>query len=259
MISSKSTAPSEQRYYTDLSASSLKKEDIIKGLNFKPLWLTGFIDGSISNQKRFYKIAAHNIPKNEIPSELKSILIGLLLGDLYCQKSTPNSNCRLRFEQGIVHKDYLNHLYNLFSNFCSSEPKINQRLPDKRTGKIYSNIYFNTMTLPIFNEFHELFYPDGIKIVPKNIENLLTVPGLAYWAMDDGMKFENGFVFCTDSCTLEEVRLLVKVLQNKFGLKCGSKIRKKDVYRIYIWKESMNKFIDLIQPHFHESMLYKLK
>lgn len=45
----------------------------------------------------------------------------------------------------------------------------------------------------------------------------------------------NGFVFCTDSYTLEEVKLLVKVLQNKLGLNCGSKLRKKDVYRLYIY------------------------
>jgi LAGLIDADG DNA endonuclease family len=51
------------------------------------------------------------------------------------------------------------------------------------------------MTIPIFNEFRDLFYPNGIKIVPKNIEDLLTVTGLAYWAMDDEMKYENGFIF----------------------------------------------------------------
>lgn len=170
---------------------------------------------------------------------------------------TPNSNCRLRFGQSGIHKEYLIHLYNLFKPYCNSSYK-ERKTFDKRTNKFYENIYFNTMTIPIFNEFRELFYSDGIKIVPKNIEDFLTVPGLAYWAMDDGMKFENGFVFCTDSYTLEEVKLLVKVLQNKFGLNCGSKLRKKDVYRLYIWKDSMNKFIELVKPHFHESMLYKL-
>lgn len=146
---------------------------------------TGLID---AEQKRFYKIAAHSIPNKEIPADLKSILIGLLLGDLYCQKITPNSNCRLRFGQSGIHKEYLIHLYNLFKPYCNSSYK-ERKTFDKRTNKFYDNIYFNTMTIPIFNEFRELFYSDGIKIVPKNIEDLLTVRGLAYWAMDDGMKF----------------------------------------------------------------------
>ena len=111
------------RYYTTVSANphSLKEKNINKELKINPLWLTGFIDASFSNQKRFYRIAAHKLPKNEIPSELKSILIGLLLGDLYCQKISLNS--RLRFEQGIIHKDYLNHLYSLFSSFVSQNQK----------------------------------------------------------------------------------------------------------------------------------------
>jgi hypothetical protein len=36
------------------------------------------------------------------------------------------------------------------------------------------------MTSPIFNEFYDLFYKDGKKIIPKNIGELLTPISLAY-------------------------------------------------------------------------------
>jgi hypothetical protein len=51
---------------------------------------------------------------------------------------------------------------------------------DKRTDKIYRSVYFNTFSLPCFNYYYELFYLDGLKIVPKNIGDLLTASGLAY-------------------------------------------------------------------------------
>ena len=43
-----------------------------------------------------------------LPENLKSILVGLILGDLYIFKSAKSVNAGLRFEQG--HKDYLVHL-----------------------------------------------------------------------------------------------------------------------------------------------------
>src|SRR5438309_650386 len=47
-----------------------------------------------------------------LPDEMKEIIVGLLLGDLNAQKQ--NLNARLRFGQGIVHKEYIMHLYELF-------------------------------------------------------------------------------------------------------------------------------------------------
>jgi hypothetical protein len=44
---------------------------------------------------------------------LKYILIGLCLGDLYIQKQY--ANARLFFVQGAPNREYLEHLYKLFS------------------------------------------------------------------------------------------------------------------------------------------------
>jgi hypothetical protein len=44
-----------------------------------------------------------------LSSDLKSILVGLLLGDLCASKHKLGVNPILRFEQGLVHKDYIFH------------------------------------------------------------------------------------------------------------------------------------------------------
>ena len=129
--------------------------------------------------------------------------------------------------------------------------------PGGSTNKLYYSIGFRTYSLPCFNYYHDLFYVNGVKIIPLNIGELLTARGLAYWAMDDGSKLGSGFTLCTDSYSLTSVELLIKTLKDNFNLNCT--IHKFNVnYRIYILNESMDIFKELVKPYFHESMIYKL-
>jgi hypothetical protein len=121
-----------------------------------------------------------------LSADLKAILVGLTLGDLNIQKHGRSVNATLRFEQGLVHKDYIYHLYDLLEKFCRSIPKTTNRLPDKRTGKIYTRVAFKTRSLPCFNELYDLFYCEGKKIVPLNIGDLFSPLSLAYLIADDG-------------------------------------------------------------------------
>jgi hypothetical protein len=155
-----------------------------------------------------------------LPKEFKDILVGLLLGDLSAEKQT--LNVRLRFKQSTKHKDYLNHLFELFSTYCPNVPKTNNLAPDKRTGKVYSNIWFNTYSLPCFAELYNLFYLEGKKVIPLNIGELLTPLGLAYWLCDDGSfcKARSIVTLCTESFILKEVNLLANILNDKWNLNC---------------------------------------
>jgi hypothetical protein len=119
--------------------------------------------------------AAFNLPHN-----LKDIIVGLTLRDLHMQKQSKGRNPNLQFSQGLIHKDYIFHLYDLFKGYCSSEPKISEQKPHSVTGKVYTRVRFNTNCLPCFNEMYYLFYPEGKKIIPLNIGELLTAQGLAY-------------------------------------------------------------------------------
>lgn len=118
-----------------------------------------------------------------LTQDLKSILVGLYLGALYVEKL--NINPRLRFEQGLIHDDYLLHFYKLFEKYCPANPRISIRPPNKITGIIHSSIWFRTYTLACFHELYNLFYPAGQKIVPLNIAELVNPLSLAYWLCDD--------------------------------------------------------------------------
>ncbi len=192
-----------------------------------------------------------------LSSELKDILIGLLLGDLYIHKQ--KTNARLEFTQGIVHKEYIQHLYELFIIYCGMVPKTTSRLPDKRTGKVYSSVLFKTFALPCFNELLDLFYVNGVKVVPSNIFELLTPLGLCYWICDDGgfSKRDRALTLNTQGFTLKEMELLCEVLRNKFGLKCS--INKcKNSFTIRISAKSTKDLQSLLKDIMPSMMLHKI-
>jgi hypothetical protein len=190
-----------------------------------------------------------------VSPDIYNIIIGNLLGDLHINKQ--RNNARLMFKQGSINEAYILHLYDLFKDYCGTGPKYRGN-PHVRNGNINNSISFNTFSLPCFNYYRDLFYINGVKVIPLNIGELLTPVGLAYWAMDDGCKLKKNFVLCTDSYSFSEVELLIKVLKDNFDLNCTYLIRNENQYRIYIKLESMDKFRSLVTPHFHESMLYKL-
>jgi len=99
-----------------------------------------------------------SITFDDIPSELKDIIIGLALGDLYIRKR--NKNTCLCFKQGVVHQDYIMHLYTLFQGYCKMSPRIKDV---ELKGKTHQSIYFDTLTYAAFNYYHELFYKDKKK------------------------------------------------------------------------------------------------
>ncbi len=182
-----------------------------------------------------------------LSQKLTEILVGLILGDLNIEKQKGGVNARLRFEQGVIHKEYLFHLYSIFQEYCSQVPMIQTRNPlsNNKTGKIHNSIRFKTYSLPCFNELYNLIYPAngslaGRKIVPLIIEELLTPLGLAYWICDDGSFCQTYRVVIlnTQGFTKEEVELLAKTLNDKWDLKCTIN-KDGNGYRIRIPQKSL--------------------
>ena len=194
----------------------------------------------------------------ELNDDLIEIIIGLMLGDLFAEKRNPNSNTRLQFKQSIKNKEYIEHLYSLFKDYCNSEPKVTSSV-DNRPGKKELNvsIKFWTQSLPCFNQFRELFYDDsGNKFIPLNLESLISAKSLAYWAMDDGYKTTNGFYFCTESYTLEDNHKLSQILKNRFNLECGVH-KHTNGHRLYVFSSSKDILLELVKPYLIEHFYYK--
>ena len=100
-----------------------------------------------------------------LPSDIKDILMGIMLGDGHIVKRSQTSNSRLVYAQtAIAHKEYFNHVYSMFKPFCVAgyipQPRV---VRDNRTKKTYSAISFTTMQLPCFNLYREMFYLLNVK------------------------------------------------------------------------------------------------
>jgi len=133
---------------------------------------------SSSKPYRLSKFEQENL---NLTPELKEILIGLSLGYLYISRQY--NNAILRFEQGKIHEGYILHLYELFEEYCRSEPQYSDRKSDFRTNNVYTRITFQTRLLPCFNEFHQLYFKDGTKSYPfkyRRIINSSTFSLLGY-------------------------------------------------------------------------------
>ncbi|KXN93362.1 Intron-encoded DNA endonuclease aI5 alpha, partial [Leucoagaricus sp. SymC.cos] len=200
---------------------------------------------------------------------LNEIVIGLLLGDGHIQRRSLNGNSRFKYGQSSLrkhHYSYFNHVFDLFQPYLSEDFKIKERsFTDKRTKQKYCSVNFTTLSLPCFNLYRNLFYnSENIKIVPSNIQELLTPRGLAYWIMDDGSLQNKGLHLNTYNFTIEEVLNLKKTLENMFSFDIANKSLNCSIHkhskgpRIYVWEESMGLIRDQISQFMHKDMLYKI-
>ena len=190
----------------------------------------------------------------------KKALIGLLLGDVHIERAKPSHNARLCFDQSLnKHSEYIMYLYSIFKDFVGTPPKATNRKPDIRTGKIYNSLQFKTLRYPFFSSYHDLFYLKGTKLLPKNINELITDIGLAFWIMDDGgLSTNGGLIIHTNSFTKLEVEILVNLLQDKFQLQCKPIIRNSNQWAINIPKKEMVNIQNLIKKYVHYSMKHKI-
>ena len=179
----------------------------------------------------------------------KEILVGLLLGDGCLERTKNSTGARLKVSQCLRQQELVWWLYQNFSSLVATLPKI------------YRNeLRFNTLTHSCFKYFYDIFYPQGKKVVPDNIQGLLTPTAFAVWFMGDGSVKSRecrGRILNTQSFKRPDIERLIFLLKEKFNL--ISSIRKqKDGLQIYISAKSaeiLNELLkDKILPYFN----YKL-
>jgi len=186
-------------------------------------------------------------------------LIGLLLGDAHAERQKLTGNTRLLFEQSTIHSEYLLMLHEIFEPLVGLSPLLSFRAPNEIKVKVTSTLKFQTLRFTCLNEYHEIFYLNKKKIIPKNIDELLTPIGLAFWLQDDGSYHirDKIIVLSTDCFDESDVDLLIILLKKKFDLDCR-KAKDRQYFRIVIKQNSIEKFKILVLPYIHSSMLYKL-
>lgn len=199
-----------------------------------------------------------------IPNRVLEVITGKLLGDgdisydpIY--KHLIPGRLEFRYAATILH--YVNYLkFNVLGPICTTSnptpwPKGRQPLQYR----------FSTKRLSAITDLYWFWYKEiegeYIKVLPDNLESLLTPFGLAHCIMGDGY-FTNGSTkLCTDNFTEEEVLRLIDILEKKFDIKATISIRITDddiKWRVNISKLSMDTLIPLVQSYVIPEMLYKL-
>lgn len=181
----------------------------------------------------------------------KEILVGLMLGDGHLEKR--KNKARLKIEYSLKAKEYVEWLYQIFQKWTLSSPKIKIQQNSKK-------YLFSTVIHEKLGRYHSLFYHKRKKIIPKNINDLITNRSLAIWFMDDGSRKSKeckGKVINTQCFSKSDINKLQKILRNKFDLKTSLKVERKQ-YCIYIPSSEIDKFRKLIGKYILNSMKYKL-
>lgn len=192
------------------------------------------------------RILKNNLELSEFQKE---ILVGLLLGDGCLERTKNSTGARLKVCQCLKQKELVWWLYENFSSLVATLPKIYRE-----------ELRFNTLTHSCFKYFYDIFYPDGKKIVPNNVQNLLTPTAFTVWFMGDGSiksKECRGRILNTQSFKRSDIGRLMFVLKEKFNL--ISSIRaQKDGLQIYISAKSAESLNAILKDKILPSFQYKL-
>lgn len=183
---------------------------------------------------------------------MKDILAAIVLGDGYLERH--GSGVRLQIIHSKRYFDYVEWKRAKLEKFKPSKTHYCQAK--------YPFWRFVTRIDPLFKELHDLFYVNGVKHVPKKIDQLMTTPeSLAVYFMDDGTcdKEAGTLRFETQSYNLESIENIQQCLKVNFSIQ--TQIHKSGVgrgLRLYVNRIEALKLRKLIESHLVKSMQYKL-
>jgi len=189
--------------------------------------------------------------------EQKSILFGIILGDGYLQK-TGKKNARLRLEHGGKQKEYLLWKVKKIGKLFQGKPKYLERV-HPISKRRYSYWRHQSQSTPYLGKLRKIFYPDGKKRIPEDLEKYLTPLGLAVWYMDDG------YYYLRDRCSYlylgnvsrKEAEIVAQTFFRKFNISSQVKQKKKG-YAIYFSPRETQKLKNLIKDYILPQFNYKL-
>ena len=195
------------------------------------------------------------------PSHQLDVIIGSLLGDarLECRsegKRYPVS-ARLRIHQGEKQKDYVFWKYEKLKNLVLKGPRRIKAGYDIRRKKDWYSWYLHTKTLEEFGPLHHYFYRGSEKVLPDNIEELLTPRAMVVWFMDDGSNTGKSYTINTHCFSMNDQARIVRILNEKFGVS-ATVLKDRTKFKIRIGRQEYQKFNQVIEPHIIPSMNYKI-
>ena len=124
--------------------------------------------------------------KKTLSTKEQAIIIGMILGDGYLQK-TGIKNARLRLEHSVKQQEYIFWKIKLLPRFFQGKPKYLKRTHPK-TKRVYEYLRHQSNSSPLLGKLRKIFYSvEDKKTIPENLKSLARHPlSLAIWYLDDG-------------------------------------------------------------------------
>ena len=201
-----------------------------------------------------YSTDIRNRKRIKLDEYQQAIIVGTILGDACLHDNWSKTNCRLQIRHSLAQKEYVMWKYEALKPLVLTEPQHYGRT---------NSVWFRTRSHPELTKLHKIFYRDGKKIIPKNIEGFLSNPlTMSVWFMDDGNARKvhgnvRGYNLNTQSFTREEHEVLQDALQNVWDIRAS--INKNIGYlRLYIGSRDHPTFEDVIRAHILPSLKYKI-
>jgi hypothetical protein len=185
----------------------------------------------------------------------REFIVGTLLGDGHIPRDSP---C-LRVCQCFEQEEYVRWKAELMGVWVRPTGVFYEMSYKTNRGK-FIQVRFSTYTHSEFSYYRNLFYPQGTKIVTKDILNLLSPFSVAIWFMDDGSKMtgKKGVRLHTASFTFDENQIMSDWFAEKYGIE--SKVSKiSGGYPVIsIYSVNAIRFKELVSPHILPCFAYKL-
>ena len=211
----------------------------------------------------------------------KQFLVACTLGDGCINK-------RFIKDKYVSYRFLMKHSEKQKDYFMWKAKKLEDILSVKSPRKIFHCIYKNSgrskinafqyekASIKKLKPIYNLCYRNNKKIFSKQVLNFLTPQGLAIWYMDDGSLYNAKHIRKDGSQYYSKMRLILntylsyeenEIIQKYFIEKWNIKwsIHKnstdtgKIFYRLSMGTKEGRKFIKIISPFIHKSMLYKIE
>ena len=193
------------------------------------------------------------------------IMHGLILGDghLHQKRKTHKPMFTQTFGQNA--ELFAKHVFEVFTDFCTPKGFYSYKVQSGKNSPFYQRFIVRTTSLEVLQEFVNMYYNVNslgkrIKLLPLNIENIITPVVLAYFLMSDGNYHKTNHIIrlCTNNFTKQEVELLSTAIYNKYNIQSRVQRARKEQYIIVISKSQVPQLQTLVKPHIIPSMLYRI-
>lgn len=193
--------------------------------------------------------------KSFLSDQSKEIILGSLLGDGSLKIHSPYKNARFSFRHSVHQKEYFFWKNEMLKEISGGSSFWQQ----KADGFGGEKLRYQSLALESLTDLYQLTSKNNHLEIQRKWLNKLTPLSLMVWWLDDGSLIGNGRrgVFCTDSFSLKEQKLLVRYLYKVWGIKVAiGKIHRerngkiKEYYRLWVRSgEELKKFLRIILPH----------